>query len=120
MGSLKGQEGYLMSENEILYFYACKNFKNSSKIQFQTKFPQTINRKFFTGQTNMSAFSTIPLAVLSDSYKATHFMMYPESEKMVAYSEFRAPYAGQKEDHRFVFFGIRFGLLSSLSNLVDT
>jgi hypothetical protein len=31
-------------------------------------------------------FSGIPIAVLTDSYKAGHFKMYPDAEKMVAVS----------------------------------
>jgi len=54
--------------------------------------------------------SQIPIAILADSYKATHFIQYPAANKMVAYGEFRAPFAGQKEDHRFIFYGIRFEL----------
>eukprot|EP01102_Stenamoeba_stenopodia_P005581 TRINITY_DN16331_c0_g1_i1.p1 TRINITY_DN16331_c0_g1~~TRINITY_DN16331_c0_g1_i1.p1 ORF type:complete len:508 (+),score=108.24 TRINITY_DN16331_c0_g1_i1:87-1610(+) len=52
--------------------------------------------------------SQIPMAILADSYKATHFIQYPEANKMVAYGEFRAPFAGQKEDYRLVFYGIRY------------
>lgn len=54
----------------------------------------------------MSAF-TIPIAVLTDSYKATHFMQYPACKRMVAYGEFRAPYNNNKEDSRLVSYGIR-------------
>lgn len=50
----------------------------------------------------------IPIAVLTDSYKATHFLQYPECKKMVAYGEFRAPFENNKEDSRLIFYGIRF------------
>ena len=56
---------------------------------------------------NITPF-TLPVGILTDSYKSSHFVQYPESKKMVAYGEFRAPYEGQKEDHRLVFYGIRF------------
>ncbi len=36
------------------------------------------------------------MALLADSYKAAHFEMYPEAERMVAYGEFRAPYKDLK------------------------
>lgn len=50
----------------------------------------------------------LPISVLTDSYKAGHFCQYPDSNKMVAYGEFRKPYQGLEEDHRFVFYGIRY------------
>lgn len=50
----------------------------------------------------------IPIAILADSYKAGHFIQYPDSEKMVAYSEFRSGFAGDKEDTRQVFLGLRY------------
>eukprot|EP01118_Nematostelium_gracile_P010368 TRINITY_DN3561_c0_g1_i1.p1 TRINITY_DN3561_c0_g1~~TRINITY_DN3561_c0_g1_i1.p1 ORF type:complete len:508 (-),score=143.22 TRINITY_DN3561_c0_g1_i1:21-1544(-) len=52
-------------------------------------------------------FSDIPLAVLADSYKATHFLMYPEAKKMVAYGEFRSAFESNPSDSRLVFYGIR-------------
>lgn len=53
-----------------------------------------------------SAF--IPISLINDSYKQTHFQIYPQVKKMVAYSEFRKPHQVDPEDHRFVFFGIRY------------
>jgi len=50
----------------------------------------------------------IPMAVMTDSYKATHFMMYPDCKHMVAYGEFRAPFNNDKEESRFVSYGIRY------------
>ena len=55
----------------------------------------------------MSAMS-VPLAVLTDSYKATHFQMYPDAKKMVAYGEFRTSFANNKDDSRLLFYGIRY------------
>jgi nicotinamide phosphoribosyltransferase len=49
----------------------------------------------------------LPIAILTDSYKAGHFMMYPEAQEMVAYGEFRKPYKGMA-DERIVFYGIRY------------
>ena len=34
-------------------------------------------------------FSSVPLSVLSDSYKACHPLVYPDATKMVCYGEFR-------------------------------
>lgn len=52
-----------------------------------------------------------PMSVMADSYKAGHFLMYPECKSMTAYGEFREPMAGMltggQEDNRFVFYGIR-------------
>lgn len=50
----------------------------------------------------------IPIAVLTDSYKACHHLMYPEAEVMSAYGEFRVPYNKCTKDSRFVFYGIRY------------
>jgi nicotinic acid phosphoribosyltransferase len=50
----------------------------------------------------------IPISVLTDSYKAGHFQQYPDSKKMVAYGEFRKPYQTLEDDHRFVYYGIRY------------
>mmetsp|Transcript_21467 Transcript_21467/g.53939 ORF Transcript_21467/g.53939 Transcript_21467/m.53939 type:complete len:556 (+) Transcript_21467:40-1707(+) len=47
-----------------------------------------------------------PMSVMADSYKAGHFIMYPECESMSAYGEFRSPFPN-RGDNRFVFFGIR-------------
>ncbi len=52
--------------------------------------------------------SLIPISVVADSYKASHFTMYPDSKKAVGYGEFRKPYGGDKTDNRFVFYGIRY------------
>src|SRR5277367_5275774 len=49
----------------------------------------------------------IPFPVRTDSYKAGHYLMYPNAEKMVAYGEFRKPYPGVADD-RIVFFGARY------------
>jgi len=48
----------------------------------------------------------LPIAILTDSYKAGHFAQYPDAEEMVAYGEFRHPYKGMK-DQRIIFYGIR-------------
>uniref|UniRef100_A0A7S0MWA0 Nicotinamide phosphoribosyltransferase n=1 Tax=Pyramimonas obovata TaxID=1411642 RepID=A0A7S0MWA0_9CHLO len=58
-------------------------------------------------------FSGIPIAVLTDSYKAGHFKMYPAADKMVAYGEFRKGFQlgdgkHDEEDKRLIFFGIRY------------
>lgn len=47
------------------------------------------------------------MAVRTDSYKAGHYMQYPNAEKMVAYGEFRKPYPGIDDD-RILFYGIRY------------
>ncbi len=39
----------------------------------------------------------IPVSVLTDSYKASHFRMYPEAQLMVAYGEFRGSFAKDPE-----------------------
>jgi nicotinamide phosphoribosyltransferase len=54
----------------------------------------------------MSSFKINP-AIMSDSYKATHFLMYPDATQMSAYGGFRKPYPDMN-DNRFVFYGIRY------------
>ncbi|MHA2066420.1 MAG: nicotinate phosphoribosyltransferase [Candidatus Thorarchaeota archaeon] len=49
----------------------------------------------------------LPIAILTDSYKAGHFEQYPDAEEMVAYGEFRKAYDGMDDD-RLVFYGIRY------------
>lgn len=51
---------------------------------------------------------TVPVSVLTDSYKASHFLMYPEAELMVAYGEFRGPFQKCQDDHRLIFYGMRY------------
>ncbi|GIL51514.1 hypothetical protein Vafri_7487 [Volvox africanus] len=50
----------------------------------------------------------VPISVLSDSYKATHFLQYPKAQKMVAYGEFRQGFNKDKTDTRMVSYGIRY------------
>eukprot|EP00285_Hemiselmis_virescens_P010692 CAMPEP_0173389334 /NCGR_PEP_ID=MMETSP1356-20130122/11438_1 /TAXON_ID=77927 ORGANISM="Hemiselmis virescens, Strain PCC157" /NCGR_SAMPLE_ID=MMETSP1356 /ASSEMBLY_ACC=CAM_ASM_000847 /LENGTH=553 /DNA_ID=CAMNT_0014346461 /DNA_START=38 /DNA_END=1699 /DNA_ORIENTATION=- len=47
-----------------------------------------------------------PMSVMADSYKAGHYLMYPDCESMSAYGEFRSPFP-ERGDNRFVFYGIR-------------
>ena len=46
--------------------------------------------------------------VQADSYKASHFLQYPPAQLMVAYAEFRTPFNRDAEDHRLVFYGMRY------------
>lgn len=54
-----------------------------------------------------SLTASIPLAVFSDTYKATHPLQYPDCNKMVAYGEFRCGYGRDAFDTRIVHYGIR-------------
>lgn len=47
-----------------------------------------------------------PMSVMTDSYKAGHYLMYPESKSMTAYGEFREPFPGM-DDNRFIVSEIR-------------
>ena len=53
----------------------------------------------------MSYINNLNPAVLSDSYKASHYLMYPDAEEMIVYGGYRKPYEGM-DDNRFVFYGI--------------
>lgn len=46
-------------------------------------------------------------AVLSDGYKACHFLMYPKAKQMSAFGGFRTPYPNL-DDNRFVVYGLRY------------
>jgi nicotinamide phosphoribosyltransferase len=61
-----------------------------------------------SGQGSARSRLPVPVSVITDSYKASHFMMYPEAKKMTAYGEFRRGFNKDKEDTRFVFYGIRY------------
>ena len=50
----------------------------------------------------------VPISIMADSYKPSHYMMYPDCQEMIAYGEFRAPMNGDKKDTRFVCYGMRY------------
>lgn len=82
-----------------------KNKKDKEEKKGEKKKEQ--KKKIVDGFSNFTNFG-IPMGLMADSYKATHFEMYPEALKMVAYGEFRLPYKdlGGKEG-RFVSYGMR-------------
>ncbi len=49
----------------------------------------------------------LPIAILTDSYKAGHFSQYPDAQEMVAYGEFRKAHPNSNDD-RIVYYGIRY------------
>ncbi|KAJ9049782.1 hypothetical protein DSO57_1021004 [Entomophthora muscae] len=57
----------------------------------------------------------LPGFVLTDSYKLSHATLYPDSQKMVAYGEFRSSFNNDSEDERIVFYGIRYFIDTYLS-----
>jgi len=71
-------------------------------------FLNPISKMASSSQPSFQRPNPIPLSILTDSYKAGHFLMYPECQKMVAYGEFRAPYEGDSSDTRFIFTGMRY------------
>eukprot|EP00158_Paraphelidium_tribonemae_P004455 Partr_v1_DN26764_c0_g1_i4_m8754 putative nicotinamide len=50
----------------------------------------------------------LPSAVLTDSYKLSHYELYPKAKKMVAYGEFRQAFDKDVVDTRIVCHGIRY------------
>ena len=48
-----------------------------------------------------------PMSMMTDSYKATHLLMYPDATEMRAYGEFRAKFYGMPSD-KMVFYGTRY------------
>jgi nicotinamide phosphoribosyltransferase len=57
----------------------------------------------------MSDSLFVIISALTDSYKYGHFCQYPkDTDKMVAYGEFRKPFNNDTRDQRIVFYGIRY------------
>ncbi|KAJ2843932.1 hypothetical protein J3B02_005115, partial [Coemansia erecta] len=56
----------------------------------------------------MSGPFGLPMPLLTDSYKASHFALYPDAQRAVAYAEFRHSYEKDADDERIVFYGIRY------------
>ncbi|KAJ1910586.1 hypothetical protein IWQ60_010575 [Tieghemiomyces parasiticus] len=50
----------------------------------------------------------IPPPILTDSYKLAHAELYPPAEKMTAYAECRHAFDKDPEDHRILFYGMRY------------
>ncbi|KAJ2743911.1 hypothetical protein GGI20_003387 [Coemansia sp. BCRC 34301] len=50
----------------------------------------------------------LPLPLLTDSYKASHFALYPKAQVATAYCEFRHGYDKDADDERMVFCGLRY------------
>jgi nicotinic acid phosphoribosyltransferase len=85
-----------------------KKGKKEKKEKKEQKDKKTKHSKH--GKHHGGFFGTfaVPMGLMADSYKAAHFQMYPEAQKMVAYGEFRAPYKDLQGDQRFVCYGIRY------------
>jgi nicotinic acid phosphoribosyltransferase len=56
----------------------------------------------------MSSLYGLPLPLLTDSYKTSHYLLYPESKQMTCYGEFRTSFNKDEKDHRIVYYGIRY------------
>ncbi|KAJ2698083.1 hypothetical protein H4218_003531 [Coemansia sp. IMI 209128] len=56
----------------------------------------------------MSGPFGLPLPLLTDSYKASHFALYPPAQEATAYCEFRHGFDKDTEDERMVFCGLRY------------
>ncbi|KAJ2450561.1 hypothetical protein EV183_004201 [Coemansia sp. RSA 2336] len=48
----------------------------------------------------------LPLALLTDSYKASHAAVFPDAQQATAYAEFR--HSLDKQDQRMVFYGLQY------------
>lgn len=53
-------------------------------------------------------------AIMSDSYKASHYLMYPDANQMSAFGSFRRSFP-DCNDNRFIFYGLRY----IIENYVD-
>ena len=58
-----------------------------------------------------------PLSMMTDSYKATHFLMYPPAKEMRAYGEFRKKFDGMP-DSRLVVYGTRYYVDNFISQAI--
>ncbi|KAJ2454306.1 hypothetical protein GGF42_003638 [Coemansia sp. RSA 2424] len=56
----------------------------------------------------MSGPFGLPLPLLTDSYKASHFALYPKAQATTAYCEFRHGFDKDTTDERMVFCGLRY------------
>ncbi|KAJ2806403.1 hypothetical protein H4R21_000879 [Coemansia helicoidea] len=56
----------------------------------------------------MSGPFGLPLPLLTDSYKASHYALYPAAQEAVAYVEFRHGFDKDDGDQRMVFYGLRY------------
>jgi nicotinamide phosphoribosyltransferase len=59
-----------------------------------------------------------PMTVMTDSYKSTHFLMYPDAKEMRAYGEFRKKFDGI-EDERLVVYGTKYYIENFISHPLD-
>ena len=75
--------------------------------------PQTVHNAI---NYKLHTVSSIPIAIYADSYKASHYLMYPQCELMVCYGEFRSGYLKDKTDTRLIVFGINY-LLDNYLNI---
>ncbi|KAJ1934666.1 hypothetical protein FBU59_005629, partial [Linderina macrospora] len=56
----------------------------------------------------MSGPLGLPLPLLTDSYKASHFAIYPPAKQVTAYGEFRSGFKHDTNDTRMIFYGLRY------------
>ncbi|KAJ2124856.1 hypothetical protein IW147_001461 [Coemansia sp. RSA 720] len=56
----------------------------------------------------MSGPFGLPLALLTDSYKASHAAVFPSARSATAYAEFRQPFNNDPNDQRMVFYGLQY------------
>ena len=82
--------------------------KGSSKMQQSAGQSAVATQSLFPSTPGGPSPYSVPVSVLTDSYKATHFLQYPAAKKMVCYGEFRAGFNKDQEDTRLVAYGIRY------------
>ncbi|KAJ2852383.1 hypothetical protein IWW36_000270 [Coemansia brasiliensis] len=57
----------------------------------------------------------LPLALLTDSYKASHAAVFPDAQQATAYAEFRHALNKDSEDQRMVFYGLQYIIKSYIA-----
>ncbi|KAJ2220265.1 hypothetical protein EV180_003348 [Coemansia sp. RSA 518] len=65
----------------------------------------------------MSGPFGLPLALLTDSYKASHAAVFPSALSATAYAEFRQPFNNDPSDHRMVFYGLQYIITTYVSRV---
>jgi hypothetical protein len=67
-----------------------------------------VEAQYMKHRPGLSLTPSIPVAIMSDSYKATHAFQYPPCDQMVSYGEFRWGYDKDLKDRRMVHYGMRY------------
>ena len=94
-----------------------KVLPSSGEMEGRTEFERTEFEDQLVPRKNQRR-KECPSSVMTDTYKATHFLMYKEAKVMSAYGEFRQAYAGMDDD-RIVVYGIKYYIDNLIARKID-